>query len=197
MSQTRHKSPQNQTTPVIPEALCAQAPSHSREQLARNWVKVQQPLTAFIMASTPQYHDAQDLLQEVAAEIAIRFDEYDPARPFLPWAIWIAKLKIADYYRHQQRDRVSFLGDSIDALAEACTRVQEILDEEQRALDECLAGLTSRSQELLRMRYTLNKKPQEIGPELGMSPATVRVYLTRIRSTLTDCVRSSLSRRRG
>ena len=55
--------------------------ARSRAELARNWVKVQPSLMAFVVASTPQFSDAEDLLQEVAAEIAIRYDEYDNSRP--------------------------------------------------------------------------------------------------------------------
>jgi len=83
----------------------------SRELLAVNWVKVQPALTAFLIASTPQFSDAEDLLQEVAVEVARRFDDYDPSRPFLPWAIWVAKIQIANFYRARQRRPVKFVGD--------------------------------------------------------------------------------------
>ncbi|MBA4031445.1 MAG: RNA polymerase subunit sigma-70 [Planctomyces sp.] len=164
----------------------------SRELLARNWVKAQPPLTAFLAASMPQFSDAEDLLQEVAADVALRFDDYDPARPFLPWALGIAKIKIANFYRERERGRVVFLGESIEALAEACVRVHESLSEERAALEGCLGQLTDRSRTLLQLRYFEDLKPQEIGARLGQESASVRVSLSRIRTALSECMRKSL-----
>jgi len=181
-----------ETFDVVPEATGASQSALSqprtRELLARNWVKAQRSLMAFIVASTPQFSDAEDLLQEVAAEVALRFDDYDPSRPFLPWALWVAKIKIADFYRARQRGPVVFLDDSIDVLAEACVRVQETLSEERFALERCLTKLTDRSRTLLNLRYFEDMKPQEIGGILGMASQSVRVSLSRIRTALSECV---------
>ncbi|WP_092050448.1 sigma-70 family RNA polymerase sigma factor [Planctomicrobium piriforme] len=176
------------------ESSSALLQSRSRELLARNWVKVQPALTAFIMASTPQFSDAEDLLQEVAAEVALRFDDYDPSRPFLPWAMWVAKIKVADFYRAKERGKVVFLDESIEALGEACLRVQESLSEEKWALEKCLTQLTDRSRSLLKLRYFDDLKPHEISEQLGLSPGSVRVTLSRIRTTLAECVQKSLGR---
>lgn len=68
----------------------ALAAAQSRDLLARSWVRAQPSVLAFLVASTPQLSDAEDLLQEVAAQAARQFDKYDPDRPFLPWALGIA-----------------------------------------------------------------------------------------------------------
>ncbi|QDV49849.1 sigma-70 family RNA polymerase sigma factor [Gimesia fumaroli] len=169
--------------------------AQSRELLARNWMKAQPSLLAFIVSSTPQFSDAEDLLHEVAAEVALRFNQYDQNRPFLPWALWVAKMKIADFYRSKKRTPVVFVGESIDAVAEVCTRVQLNLDEEKGALENCLSQLTDRSRELLHLRYTQEMKPQDISEKLGLTPGSVRVSLSRIRSALTQCVKNILSRK--
>lgn len=169
----------------------------SRELLAVNWAKAQPSLTAFLIASTPQFSDAEDLLQEVAAEVARRFDDYDASRPFLPWALWVAKIKIANFYRARERSPVKFIGDSIDALAEACDRVQMTLSEEKWALEKCLNAVTGRSRELLQLRYFEDMGPQEISDRVGMTPGAVRIALSRIRSALITCVRSSLTEASG
>ena len=165
----------------------------SRELLAVSWVKAQPSLTAFLIASTPQFSDAEDLLQEVAAEVARRFDDYDLSRPFLPWALWVAKIKIANFYRARERSPVKFIGDSIDALGAACDRVQATLSEEKWALEKCLTNLTGRSRQLLLLRYFEDLTPQEISTKLGMTAGAVRIALLRTRSALISCVRSTLA----
>ncbi|TWT39213.1 sigma-70 family RNA polymerase sigma factor [Blastopirellula retiformator] len=175
----------------------ALTPAQSRELLARNWVKAQPSVLAFVIASAPQFTDAEDLLQEVAAEVAIRFDDYDPSRPFLPWALWVAKIKIADFYRGKKREKLVFVGEAMDALVEACARVQDLMTEEQQALRECLAQTSGRSRELLTLRYAQDMKPRQIATALGMSAAAVRVTLSRIRTALSDCVNQRLGRANG
>ncbi|WP_437200711.1 sigma-70 family RNA polymerase sigma factor [Planctomicrobium sp. SH664] len=172
----------------VPENALALA--RSRALLARNWGNVQASLLAFITASAPQFSDAEDLLQEVAVEVAMRFDEYDPGRPFLPWALWIAKIKIADFYRVRQRRQVILMGESMNALAEACVTAHEKLSDEQLAIEKCLSKLTDRSREMLNLRYSEGMSSPEIGARLGMSVRYVRVALSRIRTALTDCAQA-------
>ncbi|MEX0794020.1 MAG: sigma-70 family RNA polymerase sigma factor [Pirellulaceae bacterium] len=181
-------------SPEKSQAIAQLSAREGRELLARNWMKAQPSILAFLLASTPQFSDAEDLLQEVAAEVAVRFDEYDPSRPFLPWALWVAKIKVADFYRSKKREKLVFAGEAIDALAESCTRLQVLISEEQQALDHCLRETTRRTQELLGMRYADDKKPREIASELGMSAAAVRVTLSRARSALMQCVAQRLER---
>lgn len=176
-----------------PEPRQALTAAQSRALLARNWGNVQTSLLAFISASAPQFSDAEDLLQEVAVEVAVRFDEYDPGRPFLPWALWIAKIKIAEFYRSRQRRQVILMGESMDALAEACVTVQESLSDRQFAIEKCLDRLTDRSREILNLRYSEGMSSLEIGDRLGMSVRYVRVALSRIRATLTECAQAAIN----
>ena len=49
------------------------------------------------------------LVQQIAQETARRFDQYDPERPFLGWALWITKSRVIDFYRRRSRDQLDFL----------------------------------------------------------------------------------------
>jgi RNA polymerase sigma-70 factor (ECF subfamily) len=178
------------TDPIPDQTLTA---AQSRALLARNWGHVQTSLLAFITASAPQFSDAEDLLQEVAVEVAVRFDEYDHSRPFLPWALWIAKIKIAEFYRSRQRRQVILMGESADALADACVKVQETLSDKQFAIEKCLDRLTDRAREMLNLRYSEGMSSPEISDRLGMSIQYVRVALSRIRTTLTECAQAAIN----
>jgi RNA polymerase sigma-70 factor (ECF subfamily) len=181
--------------PAMPTSNQAMSVANSRALLARNWGSVQTSLLAFITASAPQFSDAEDLLQEVAVEVAVRFDEYDPSRPFLPWALWIAEIKLAEFYRTRQRRQVVLMAESMDALAEACVSVQESLSDQQFAMEKCLDRLTDRSREMLNLRYSAGMSSSQIGDHLGMSMRYVRVALSRIRTTLTECAQAAVDAR--
>lgn len=169
----------------------------NQQALARYWVKVQPSVTAFIHAAVSQYHDAEDILQDVAAEVAVHFHEYDPERPFLPWALWIAKLKIADFYRSRKRQQNVLTTQTIDALAVACAHAHVSLREETEALERCLSKLTVRSRYLLSLRYEEGLKPAAIAERLNTSPGAVRVTLTRIRDAVAECMKRQLEDKRN
>lgn len=200
MSEDIARDAESTSTPPIGNDLHAVDPRQilsNQQALARYWVKVQPSVTAFIRAAVPQYHDAEDILQDVAAEVAVRFHEYDPERPFLPWALWIAKLKIADFYRSRKRQQNVLSTQTIDALAVACANAHVSLREETEALERCLSKLTARSRYLLSLRYEEGLKPAAIAERLNTSPGAMRVTLTRIRDAVAECMKRQLEDKRN
>src|SRR6478609_1756910 len=63
----------------------------SAEQLARLWTESQPIVSAFILGAIPDFHQAEDVLQQVAVVLVREFDQFDTSRPFLPWALGIAR----------------------------------------------------------------------------------------------------------
>ncbi len=59
-------------------------------------------------------------------------------------------------------------------------------------LEECLEKLPERQMELLRHRYTLSESSREISKIFRQSDAWVRTNLSRIRTTLRNCIENKL-----
>ncbi|WAC21229.1 sigma-70 family RNA polymerase sigma factor [Luteolibacter sp. SL250] len=59
-----------------------------------------------------------------------------------------------------------------------------------RALIECIDGLSTRSREIIRARYFDDRNSSQIGDDLNMQSATVRKVLFHSRQLLADCLRS-------
>ncbi len=57
-----------------------------RAEFAQCWVKAEPSISAYVFAAVAGFHDAEDVVQRIAQELARRFDEYDTDRPFLGWA---------------------------------------------------------------------------------------------------------------
>ena len=57
----------------------------------RLFVAAQPGLHGFLMALVHDAHAADDLLQDLAERLWRKFDQYDPARPFIAWAIGFAR----------------------------------------------------------------------------------------------------------
>ncbi|MCG6158210.1 sigma-70 family RNA polymerase sigma factor [Rubinisphaera margarita] len=164
----------------------------NRSSLNELWSQAEPVVKGFLLASLPQSCDADDVLQEVALEVSRRFEDYDPSRPFAPWALWIAKIKTADFFRRTYRDRHLLVGDALEPLAAAACRASLKLQEQSDALEECLKSLSSKNRKLITLRYREGLSPARIADELETSSGTVRVLLHRIRTALGKCIESRL-----
>ena len=144
---------------------------------------------AFIRSVTPQLADAEDILQETARQIATRFDEYDPERPFGAWAMGIAKYKVMEWRRKQQRSALLLEEDAIDAIHFSYTDRVEEWQEVGHAIDRCIKKASPAAEKLLTLRYLENLKPAAIAKRTDSSPSSVSVRLSRARDAA--CVDSS------
>jgi len=55
------------------------------------WGQVQHSVKAYIHVAVPDLHDREDVLQSTVQYLIEHFDEYDPQRTFVAWAIGIAR----------------------------------------------------------------------------------------------------------
>ena len=143
----------------------------------------------------PDFQEAEDLLQEVAVILLRKFPEYDPQRPFVGWAIGIAKREVLMARRNHARNRLFYQADLLERLGDACEDLAPELEDRSRALRECLRTLQGRAGELLRLRYEESLKPNSIAAKVGMAVVAVRVTLSRARASLRDCIERKLKLR--
>ena len=68
----------------------------------------QDALFRYIFSLLPHNEDARDVLQETLMAITAQFDDYDPSRPFLPWACRFAYFKVMQH-RDKSPRHVRFL----------------------------------------------------------------------------------------
>ena len=136
----------------------------------------------------PSFHDSEDILQNVASALVDKLDQYDPDRPFLPWAIGVARLEIMKHRQSRGRDRHVFGDEVLARLAEACVDFGGEQEPLKEALDQCLGQLEGRSRKLLEFRYLHDLKPKRIAQQLGLTDNSVRVMLHRIRVGLRRCI---------
>ena len=156
------------------------------------WTAAQPSVMAFIRSVTPQLADAEDILQETARQIVNRFDEYDRARPFAPWAIGIARYKVMEWRRVHAKVGLVFDEEAIEAIHFAYAERAEDWPVVGHAIDECLKKASPAAEKLLVLRYLENLKPAEIARRLGSTANSVSVRLFRARDGLRKCIRRRL-----
>lgn len=171
--------------------------SERRKHLTLLWMQAQPVVGAYIASAVRDRQHGEDLLQETALVVAESFDAYDPARPFLPWAMGIARNKMLHYYRRHGSDRLVF---DDELLAEIGSRFEargDVMKEQRSALERCIGRLGERAQSALQMRYIDDMGYEQIAEAVGRSVAGVANLLYRARKALADCVKREASGTRG
>jgi RNA polymerase sigma-70 factor (ECF subfamily) len=164
-----------------------------RERLTRHWLSVEPVVRAYVAASIRSFVDRDDVVQQVALTVARRFEEYDPTRPFLPWVLWLAKSRIADFHRQQGRQRTLLSSTHLDELAVALVEMQPTVSARRAALEECLERLTADARQLIELRYHQQWPITQIATSRHSTPGSIRVTLFRIREVLANCIRRRLA----
>lgn len=153
----------------------------------------QRAVGAFIHMSLRDAHYAEDVLQEVAADASRNFDQYDPARPFVAWLIGIARQRLVDHYRKQdRRQRAELSQDALDLLDQSYAEVAEEVDDRLVALRKCMDKLPEHHKLLINRRYGFDDPLAEIAKSVGSSAKAVNAMLTRVRKLLADCVQQRM-----
>jgi RNA polymerase sigma-70 factor, ECF subfamily len=165
----------------------------STEKLARLWTESQSVVASYVFSLVGDFHVAEDVVQQVAVVLVREFEKYDPSRPFLPWAMGIAKNIALKERREKSKDAHWLLeAELIDHLQITFEGKSEEFTATRRALRACLEKQKNRLLEVLRWRYAFDLKPMQIAQRMGMTPGAVRVMLHRSRTSLRVCIQRSL-----
>lgn len=172
---------------------CILDENQKRQAFTQHWLEAEPSVSAYAFASISGFHDAEDVVQRIAQELARRFDEYDSSRPFVGWALWIAKSRVIDFYRAQGRERVIFSEELLGPLADTIANQADGRSHRREALEACLDELPPKSRRLLDLRYVEELSAEESAREIGSTSGSVRVLLSRVRTVLASCVERRLA----
>src|SRR5262245_41505990 len=100
----------------------------------------QSALLRYILPLVGNLEDAQDMLQETATALWQKFGQYDPGRPFLPWARQFARNQVL--MLHRKRRRYTFLTEElIETLIDRQTEQEQLVQQRRDALQVCIEKL--------------------------------------------------------
>jgi RNA polymerase sigma-70 factor (ECF subfamily) len=163
------------------------------KELTKHWTKAMPAVAAFVRCRIGRFHDAEDLLQEVACDVVAQFANYDSSRSFTDWALGIARNKLKLHYRQSAVGKRALGALALSKIAEAMGQVHEDSSEVAEALGRCLKRVDTHSQELLNLRYVNDLSCAEIAAHKSATTNAVRVALHRLRSALHRCIEERLT----
>lgn len=152
----------------------------------------QEQLFRYIFSLVPVEADARDILQETGLALFRKWEQFDSARPFLPWAYRFAYLQVQKHREKQARSPLLFSEDVMDLLANERAHIEPRLDERLRLLDACLGRLSQKEREIVTSRYATRESAEEMMRRFEMTRRTLFRNLEMLRQRLHDCVTRAL-----
>ena len=106
----------------------------------RLWTLAQSAVSAFVSSVVRDFQDRDDVLQDVAVAVVESFDRWDSERPFVAWAIGVARNQAGLYLRRRRRDqRVQEIDpQTMDSLTIAFAEVAAEQSPQLEFLRECI-----------------------------------------------------------
>lgn len=153
---------------------------------------VQSRLYAYICTMIGDSAGAQDVLQETNVVLWDKAGEYDPDRPFLPWAYRVAFLQILAYRKRCTRNRLVFDEELLSEMTEEFLGGDEDHATLLEALGACLEKLPEFRRELIDLRYRHGESVEQIARKLRKAPNVVSASLYRVRKALLSCIEGRL-----
>ncbi|WP_437230862.1 sigma-70 family RNA polymerase sigma factor [Planctomicrobium sp. SH661] len=168
------------------------APERYKEFLSE-FARDRNKLFRYIFSLIPNYADAEDVFQRCSLVLWEKFSEFDPGRPFLPWACGIAFNEVRYFLRTGDRKHLLFDSDLLSVISDARVNQLDQSTEILGLLSTCLKKLSRRDRELVRVAYGKNLTLKEFAESVNSAPQTLYNSLGRIRRQLQTCVRQKLA----
>ncbi|QNN22142.1 sigma-70 family RNA polymerase sigma factor [Planctomycetales bacterium ZRK34] len=162
------------------------------DEFIRLFTEFEPRVHAYVLSLTPDWTEAEEILQETNAVLWAKFDEFEPGSSFFAWACQIVRFKVMEYQRSRGRRGMQLDPAVLEQIeADTVSMADELVDR-QRALSSCLAKLPARDRDLIQRRYIDSATPQSVAQQLGRTTEAVYKALQRIRRALHECITRTL-----
>jgi RNA polymerase sigma-70 factor, ECF subfamily len=158
------------------------------EELAAYWTGAQRAVAAFVRTLATDFHESEEILQRVAVTLVRKYEQYDPSRPFIAWAIGIAKIETLAFLRERSKERLVFDDSLVAGIAESHERASQASSSIPQFLSECIEELDGRSRRAIQLRYGEDLRTAQIAKALEIGDGAARMLLSRARIMLRKCV---------
>ena len=165
----------------------------SQLEFTRLCVASQAAFHGFLLTLVHDRHATDDLVQELACRLWLKFGDYERSRPFVAWGLGFARLLAFEWRRLQTRLPVPLDELTLQALAEVAAERSMASDDRHEALGHCLQHLTDHQRQVLQARYYRDQAVAEIARQAQRTEMAVYKVLKRAHQLLLDCMRKALT----
>ena len=147
----------------------------------------------YLVSLVHDQNAADDLFQETMLVLWREFERFESGTNFMAWSCTVALNQVRAWRKKQQRDRLQFSDEFLDALSQELDSSADYLEQRYELLRNCIAKLPQHHRQLVAYRYSSGHAIHEIAEQTQRSIDAVYRLLSRIRRTLQDCVTDQLT----
>ncbi len=190
------------TGPAADEVLMLRYKEGDLEAFEILLERYQQPLFTFVFRFCNNYHQAEDLVQEVFLRLIKSAKTYEPKAKFSTYIYTFAHNICVDHFRRGKKRKTVSLSQPID-VEQDLTFEDTVKDERanpekeyrqkslEKALQEAVSQLPEEQREVFLLREQMNLPFEEIARVVGCLPSTAK---SRMRYALQS-IRQKLEKR--
>lgn len=154
------------------------------------FLRSEREIYRYVAALIPNVKDAEDIVQQTALALWEKFDAYDPARPFTPWACRFALNKARQWIERHQRWKALLDHGLAEELAQRRQELQPEFEHRLKHLELCLEKLPPDQRGLVEGYYHDRTEIACLAERSSKTVAATYKMLQRIRHSLQRCVES-------
>lgn len=184
----------NQTSPRIRDVDWAILMARAQDGDSAAYRRLLEQTTPYLRSLASRWYrdqrDIEDAVQDVFLTVHAIRHTYDPARPFGPWLVAIARRRLVDRFRRNIRQRAheAPLTAEHETFAEAEANIEESVD--HIGLERLIERLPPRQQQAVSLLKLKEMSLKEAAKVSGMSIVSLKVATHRalksLRRMLTD-----------
>ncbi len=181
-------NPRDQDEPGRLLVATASGDSAAFEQLYRS---TSSRLFGVCLRIIPHRSEAEDVLQEVFANVWRKAAQFDPARASgVAWLTMMARNKAIDHLRASRNSRQSVPIENAEDIAGTAPDAQAAVEAaiEGRQLDVCLGELEAPRRQLIRIAFFEGSTYEELAQRSGTPLGTVKSWIRRSLAKLKACL---------
>lgn len=152
----------------------------------------QHSIYSYVLTRVVSMADADDVMQDVSAEMWRSFGQYERNTNFLAWGMKIAHHKILDYRKKTQNHHKYLSDETIELLDTDKRRPTHVADQQIDQLKKCINQLPPQLRGLIRKRYSDGISSKVIASQQGKNVHVVYRMLAKARELLLGCIKRSL-----
>ena len=167
----------------------------ARETFARLYDEYLDKVFRYIQYRVNSTHLAEDLTSSVFEKALVNFGKYSSDRAsFSTWLFSIARNVVIDHYRvNRKRQTVSLEEVTAQSSSDLSPEEEVEREDERERLNRCLAELSKKEQEIIRLKFGAELNNRQIGKMLGLSESNIGTKLYRAIRKMRDSCRESES----
>ena len=175
--------------PRSSESFAMQIDELSRhERFMQLFLPSQQSLYVYLRTLIPNPTDAEDVLQNAAAVMWQKFDDFRPGTQFTHWAYAICRLQALHYLKERKRKKLVLSDNILMLLADRAPVISDRTSERMAAMEDCVDQLPQEDRSLLKMRFEIGGTNRSVAHTTGRSEMSVSRRLSRIYGILLECI---------